>query len=222
MVAREYDSMNNWLNTVSRVYTLLHIVDISLEHHHFCICESWINSYLGWTKPPLWSRSRERHIHTSNLATCQVFLGLRSIWGPPRSRRLKGQTPSECIQCILFNQKGFIFIMKTVDSPRPAIWSWIFSARRQAYGLKGGHFEFPSKHFFYAGKDFQPLELDKRHMNLVSCPLVSFGDIDHWHMYIHVLLERVEACCIFVGNRPSPFEPLACSDIAYLSYPLLN
>ena len=32
---------------------------------------------------------------------------------------------------------------------------------RQAYGLKGGDFEFPTKHFFFAGKDFQPLELEQ-------------------------------------------------------------
>ena len=26
----------------------------------------------------------------------------------------------------------------------------------EAYGLRAGDFEFPTKHFFFAGKDFQP------------------------------------------------------------------
>ena len=148
--------MINWLNTVFRFYTLWYIVDKSMEHHHFWYVQSRTGPcpflrrslHLGLHRdplgdPPFLLRVRrcdsasstsnksatflveplkERHIHTSNLTTCQGFLGPRSIW--ELRFRLKGQTSSTMLE---------------------------------AYGLKGGDFEFPTKHFFFAGKDFQPL-----------------------------------------------------------------
>lgn len=82
----------------------------------------------------------------------------------------KGKPPRQ-YQCIFVQPKRLITKTTAPDQ-----------LQLEAYGLKGGDFEFPTKHFFFAGKDFQPLELEKD-MWWVFHPLVSFGDIDQWDIY---------------------------------------